>query len=101
MSFQSNDKLNQCQNLTDYSKLKVFFFHLLNEMNAESNVKLCKTSDLSDERDILTIKEYVIRRTNGITKDPFHSMRVHSYVELCNCNITRLILFNGYQRGVT
>ena len=68
-------------------------------MSAERNVKLCKTSDLPDEGDILTIKEYVIRRTNEIIKYPFHSMRIHSYVELCNCNITRLILFNGCQRG--
>ena len=30
-------------------------------MSAERNVKFCKTSDLSDEDDIVTVKEYVIK----------------------------------------
>lgn len=62
-------------------------------MSAEQNVKLSKTSDLQDGEDIL--KEFVNRGMNEITKDSFHSMRINYNVKLYDCNITRIIIFNG------
>lgn len=62
-------------------------------MSAEQNVKLSKTSDPQDGEDIL--KEFVNRGMNEITKDSFHSMRINYNVKLYDCNITRLIIFNG------
>lgn len=66
-------------------------------MSAERNVKFCKTLDLSDKDDIVTIKEYVIKRMGEIISDAFFLMDMHLYVELCGCTNTRPILFNGYR----
>ena len=42
-------------------------------MNVERNVKFCKSSDFADEDDIVTIKEYVVKRMGEITSDAFFS----------------------------
>ena len=63
-------------------------------LNKLRNVKNRKPSELPDKDDILTIKEYVIKRMGEITNDRFLLIDVHLYVELRDCANTRLIIIN-------
>ena len=78
--------------MPDYGKL-CFFLYLFIIKSTERNVKFCKTSDLADEDDTVTIKEYVIKRKGEITSNAFLFMDMHLYVELHDCTVTRLIFF--------
>ena len=68
-------------------------------LNKLRNVKNRKPSELPDKDDILTIKEYVIKRMGEITNDRFLLIDMHLYVELRDCTNTRLIIINERPGG--
>ena len=68
-------------------------------LNKLRNVKNRKPSELPDKDDILTIKEYVIKRMGEITNDRFLLIDMHLYVELRDCTNTRLIIINERREG--
>ena len=57
-------------------------------MNVERNVKFCKSSDFADEDNIVTIKEYVIKRMGEITSDAFFSW---TCIYMLNCVFVPLL----------
>ena len=57
-------------------------------MSVERNVKFCKYSDLADEDDIVTLKEYIIKRISEITSDAFFSW---TCIYMLNCVVVLLL----------
>ena len=57
-------------------------------MSVERNVKFCKHSDLADEDDIVTLKEYIIKRIGEITSDDFFSW---TCIYMLNCVVVLLL----------
>ena len=57
-------------------------------MSVEWNVKFCKYSDLADEDDVVTLKEYIIKSIGEITTGAFFSW---TCIYMLNCVVVLLL----------
>ena len=94
----SAEKVRKLMALLKLRKDEIFVDATCN-LNKRRNVKNRKLSQLPDEDNIATIKEYVIKRMGKVTNDPFLLIDMHLCVELRDCTNTRLIIFNRRREG--